>query len=442
MIMKTFALLTSALLFVPMALGADSPKTKLDKACKTAADAKKDVLLVFSGSKWNQASKDLEAQVLGSPEFPKTAAKNFVQALIEIPATREEAHEELLQFEQDYKFRIIPTVILADSKGRPYATMSEVKTKPEEFFAELTKLAKIRTERDQQFEMAQKAEGKKKAEFIVKGLKMVPEDSLIVFYEPELAMIEKADPKDETKFAGKIRKDEAIRKERLRYSALLNEKKYEEVIKQSRAEGAKLKGADAQRLRLYEVQALFRQRKYEEALKLIEPLKKMAPNSDLGKQCDQYAKQIEARIKAAERMKKAAEERSKPVVSKPVAIVTDINQLRKDAKKAEEDFAQAQEKEKGLVRSNQELAKKITAAEAELAKLRKEEKAAADALEKAAAEREKLGRKSKAMKEVVENHEAMEKRKREISELEKRAAELQKQAEELREKASEIRKGK
>jgi len=61
------------------------------------------------------------------------------------------------------------------------------------------------------------------------------------------------------------------------------------------------------------------------------------------------------------------------------------------------------------------------------------------ALDKVAAEREKLARRAKAMREVVENHEAMARRKLDISDLEKKAAELQKQADELRKKAKAIK---
>jgi prefoldin subunit 5 len=53
-----------------------------------------------------------------------------------------------------------------------------------------------------------------------------------------------------------------------------------------------------------------------------------------------------------------------------------------------------------------------------------------------------MARKTQALKDVVENHEAMERRKREIGELEKRAADLQKQAADLRKEADKIKKGK
>ena len=440
--MKTLALLTSVIFLLPVASGADSPKVQLSKAGKQAAAGKKDILLVFSGSTWNQASKDFESKILKAPKFVEAIGKNFVQVIIEIPTSRDKAHSDLIEFEKSYGFRSIPTIILADSKGRPYATTPPVKDKPEDFVATLAKLRQIRVDRDKSFQDAQKANGKKKAELIVKALKTLPQNSIAAFYEAEIAMIEKADPKNETVYAGEIRKAEALNKEQARYNDLFAKRKFDEIIKTSRAEGAKMKGEDAQRMKLYEVKALYAEQKYEEALKAVEALKKIAPESELGKRSTQFSSQVRGAMDREKRMKEAAAKRSKPIVSKPVAIVTDIKQLQKDAKKAEDDLAKAVENEKKLMTAKGELDKKISAAEAALAALRKEEKASAEVMKKAVQEREKLARKSKAMKEVVENHLAMEKRKREISELEKRAAELQKQADDLRKKASDIRKGK
>lgn len=440
--MKTIALLTSAFVLLPLASGADSPKVQLDKACQQASASKKDVLLIFSGSQWHQNSKDFEAKVLKTEKFAETVGQNFVQALIEIPPTREEAHQELLDFEKTYQFRSIPTLILTDAQGRPYGNTVPARDEElDKFIARLGDLREIRVERDKDFEAAEKAQGKEKAELLVKALKSLPQETIAAFYDPELIMIEKADPENETGYAGEIRKAQAIRKEQDRYNELFAGRKYDEIIKTSQAEVAKLKGEDAQRVKLYEVKALYAQRKYDEALKEVNVLEKMAPDSELGKRSAQFSSQIQGAIEREKRMKEAAEKRKQPVVSKPVAIVTDIKLLQADAKKAEEDLAKAMETEKALTKEKEEIAARIKAAQAELVALQQNEKASAEKLMQASAEREKLARKAQAMKEVVENHLAMEKRKREVSELEKKAAELKKQADDLRKQASEIREG-
>ena len=98
--------------------------------------------------------------------------------------------------------------------------------------------------------------------------------------------------------------------------------------------------------------------------------------------------------------------------------------------------------EKDLQKAKSEADQKIKTAEAALNALREAGKKADTVLKNAVTEREKLARKAQAMKDVVENHEAMEKRKRDISELEKRASALQKQADDLRKQADKIKKGK
>jgi chromosome segregation ATPase len=95
-----------------------------------------------------------------------------------------------------------------------------------------------------------------------------------------------------------------------------------------------------------------------------------------------------------------------------------------------------------LQKAKSEADQKIKTAEAALNALRDAGKKADTVLKNAVTEREKLARKAQAMKDVVENHEAMEKRKRDISELEKRASALQKQADDLRKQADKIKKGK
>ena len=98
--------------------------------------------------------------------------------------------------------------------------------------------------------------------------------------------------------------------------------------------------------------------------------------------------------------------------------------------------------EKDLQKAKSEVDQKIKTAEVALNALRDAGKKADTVLKNAVTEREKLARKAQAMKDVVENHEAMEKRKRDISELEKRASALQKQADDLRKQADKIKKGK
>ena len=441
--MEALPLLITALIALPASLSAKAPKELLKEAQAQAAKSKKDVLMIFTGSSWDKRSKTFEDQVLKAEPFKKEMGKHFVHVSFDVPKTREEAHEDLLEFEQDYRFQGIPSVILTDSRGRPYAYSAQIKEKADDYLKHLKELHKVGVERNKTFQAAAKEKGLKRAELYVKALKALPQNIIRDYYAPELTLIAEADKEGKTGYVAQIKKEEALRQEQARYNQLFRDKKYDKIIKDARAESAKLKGEEAQRVKLYEVQALFGQKKYDEAVAAVQALKKLDPKSDLGQRSDRFVTQIQGAKTRDEMMKQAAKNPKprKPIVSKPVAIVSDINELKKDAKAAEEELKKAMEREAALKAEKAELGKKISAAEADLKKLRASEKKSAEALTKVVTDREKLARKSQAMKDVVENHEAMEKRKREVSELEKKAAELQKQAEKLRKQADKIKKG-
>lgn len=443
--MKPFTFLVSALVAIPLALAAATPKQQMEAAQKKAAEHKKDLLMVFSGSSWQQASQKLHEGVLDTEAFNKGIEKNFVKVIFDCPRQRSEAHTDLLELSQTYRFRQIPSFVLTDHAGRPYAYATGKKD-PAESLKELGDLHKIRVERDRLFSEGHKAKGMERAKLLIKALETLPQDVVRDFYAPELTLIASADPEGKTDYVKQIQKADALRQEQARFEMFRKNKQFDEAIKAAKAEGAKLKGEDAQRVKLYEIQALADKNDYDQAAKEVEAMKKLAPESELAKRSKNYLSSLKNAKARHEKMQQAAKNPpvkrpSKPIVSKPVAIVTDINALKKEAKEAEVAAAKAVAHEEELKKANAGAAKKIADLEAELKKLRDGDKKAAEALKKAAVDREKLVRRATAMKDVVENHEAMEKRKRDVAELEKKAVELQKQAAALRKKAEDLKKG-
>lgn len=446
--MKPITFFISALAVLPLAVSADCPGHQMEAAQKKAAEQKKDLLIVISGNAWSKGSKEFDQEILRNDEIMKGMAKDFEKIVFDYPNRREDAHKDLLEIQQKYRFREMPSLILVDPQGRPYAYTGANNAKPDEFLAHLAGLHKVGVERDRLFGEGLKAKGLERANLYIQALKSLetlPDGSIREFYSPELTFIAQADPEGKTSYVNELEKAEALRNERERYNLFLRNREFDKVIKEAESEGAKLKGEDAQRLKIYVIQALAGKHDYEQAIKEIEVMTKMAPESDYAKNSKQYVSYLTNAKTRHERMKEGAKKprvAKKPIVSKPVAIVTDINALKKEAKEIEAAAAMAIVKEEELKKSNVASAKKISDLEAELKKLREGDKKAAEALKKASVEREKLARKATAMKEVVENHEAMEKRKRDIGLLEKKAAELKKQGEELRKKAAGIQQGK
>lgn len=441
--MKTITLIASVLAALPMTLSAHCPNHQIEAARTQAAAEKKDLMMVISGSGWNDQSKKFDTEVLNVEEFKKGISGKFVPVVIDLPAKREDAHENHLELQEKYRFRQMPSLILTDASGRPYAHTGMRKGSIAEYLKHLDELQAVRVERDRLMAEAGKAKGVEKAGLLVKALQSMPEDSISEFYQAELSEIEKADPEGKTEYAREIRKSEALAKEQARYEGYFEKKDYERILKEAKEEAAKVQGEDAQRLLLYGVRALADQKKFDEAGKAVDEMAKVDPESGFGKRAERYHAMLKSAKERHENGGRPPAKRpSGPIVSKPVAVVTDIEELRKDAKAIDADLAKSKESEKALLEEVAAGSKKIASMEAELEKAKAEEKKLAELLKMTTEESERLARKSEAMRDVIANHEAMEKRKREVSELEKRAADLQKQAEELRKKASEIKKGK
>ena len=433
--MKVIPLFFAVLLASSLSLVAESIKERVAQAQKAAVAQKKDLLLVLSASKWQKKSQEFEEKIIKSETLENGIKDHFIQVLIPCPRQRSEASKGLLELQQKYRFREMPSVVLIDAAGRPYAYTGARDLEPAAYLKQLRDFYEQRVQRDRLFAEAAQAEGLERAKLLIEGLKKMPQEMVRDFYSPQLLSIVRADKKEETTYVKEIEKTETLRKERERYGMLLRRGAYPEVIKNAQEAAAKLEGEDAQRLKLYEIQALAGLRKFEEAAKAVEEMVAMAPDSDHAKLSKQYLASLENSKRGSENSKAAAKKLAKPMVSKPIATISDINLLKKDAKEAELAAKHAVEQEEKLQKAASEMLEKIRETKAALEKLEAAHKENSATLKEASAQRERLVRRADAMKEVAENHEAMEKRKKEITNLEKKAAELQKQAAKLREKA-------
>ncbi len=95
----------------------------LDDAKKIAAAEHKDLLVNFTGLEWCGACMDLDREVLSRQEF-NTAEQTFVLVDIDLPSHREELGELQDLYNawlKQYFIHGLPTIMLADAAGRPYA---------------------------------------------------------------------------------------------------------------------------------------------------------------------------------------------------------------------------------------------------------------------------------------------------------------------------------
>jgi len=99
----------------------------LDRAKVEATKANKDLLLNFSASDWIPQSITWEENVFTKQDFIDAALKDFVLVRLDFPRKRNIQSDALRETNEKaaayYEIRKYPMVVLADSDGRPYATI-------------------------------------------------------------------------------------------------------------------------------------------------------------------------------------------------------------------------------------------------------------------------------------------------------------------------------
>jgi len=138
----------SAIAVSTCALGANPPgfTDDYDAALKRAADEKKTILAVFSGSDWCYWCKKLEGDFLSKREFTDAVTNDLVCLFVDSPNDKsrlsEKAREKNPGLVKKFGVRGFPTVMFIDSKGEKIADAKRRDMKPAEWGKYLVKAAK------------------------------------------------------------------------------------------------------------------------------------------------------------------------------------------------------------------------------------------------------------------------------------------------------------
>ena len=110
-----------------------------DAALKKAADEKKTVLALFTGSDWCIWCKRLEGEVLSQKAFSDEVGKTFVPVFLDFPSDKSLVKESTLkrnrELAEKYSIRGYPTVLLLDAKGEVLAQTGYQEGGPEKYLA-------------------------------------------------------------------------------------------------------------------------------------------------------------------------------------------------------------------------------------------------------------------------------------------------------------------
>lgn len=286
--------------------------TDFEEARKKAAAENKDLLLDFTGSDWCPPCKKLTANILSKDEFKKGAAAKFILVELDFPNDKskisETTQKQNLKLQELYNIKGYPTILLTDSKGRPYGQTGYREDGPKEYLAHLDELHAKRLARDEAFAAAEKLQGIQKAKALVAALRALPEDQLS-HYSDVTKQITALDPRDESGFiAAQKRKDARAALEKEVMTAMQSGKNADAIASIDQfITDYKAKGEEKQELLGMKMNPLLTAKKFDEAAKIIDEIIAAAPESRAAKFAENFKPRLQQMKAQAEAQKNAEE---------------------------------------------------------------------------------------------------------------------------------------
>ena len=285
---------TAAILSLPAAQAADGWLVDFEKAKAQAAKEEKSILMEFTGSDWCPPCKALAKNVLTKDVFKTEMPKNFVLLKLDSPRDKsKQTPEEIEQYKvlsAKYGIQGVPTIFLADAKGRPYyQTVGYSGDPADKYVANLKDQLGTLSKRDAAFAKAEKATGTEKAKLLAEGLSLVDDEMALKTYSEVVAEIIELDADNKaglkTKFDGL--KNSVEFKSELEATMSSNRGKPEDILAAIDKLIAEKKptGAALQEAVFMKSSILFQTDKAKAKEMLLEA-KELAPQSDTGKRID------------------------------------------------------------------------------------------------------------------------------------------------------------
>ena len=285
---------TAAILSLPAAQAADGWLVDFEKAKAQAAKEEKSILMEFTGSDWCPPCKALAKNVLTQDVFKTEMPKNFVLLKLDSPRDKsKQTPEEIEQYKvlaAKYSIQGVPTIFLADAKGRPYyQTVGYSGDPADKYVANLKEQLGTLAKRDAAFAKAEKATGTEKAKLLAEGLSLVDDEMALKTYSEVVAEIIELDADNKaglkTKFDGL--KNSVEFKSELEATMSSNRGKPEDILTAIDKLIAEKKptGAALQEAVFMKSSILFQTDKAKAKEMLLEA-KELAPKSETGKRID------------------------------------------------------------------------------------------------------------------------------------------------------------
>lgn len=154
----------------------------LDLALSLAKKNNAVVMMNFTGTDWCTACIHLKEKVLSTDEFARVYGGKIVMTAVDFPRLPElrakiskaesRRREELLN---SYKIKGLPTAVLLDAGGLPFAIITGSRPTPAEYMKVIDEALKTRSARDEAFSKASALRGMERAKALAAALRLLPE---------------------------------------------------------------------------------------------------------------------------------------------------------------------------------------------------------------------------------------------------------------------------
>lgn len=272
-------------------------KAAMEKAAKEG----KDIFMEFTGSDWCPPCINLKKTVLDSEVFKTQMPESYILLKLDNPRDKsKQSPEEIEQYKKlsaEFKVTGVPTVILLDAKGRPFAKNVGYGGQPAEVYVkDIVAKVDVRKTRDENFAKAEKAEGIDKAKLLDQAIAGLETEMAVAQYKDTVEEIIKLDEENsaglKTKYEG-VLNSVVIKSELQAIMRTAQPNNLDDVFAKLDAlvEEKKPQGQGLQEVLFMKAQLLFRGDKAKSKETLL-AAQKAAPETPVAKQIDEILKRF------------------------------------------------------------------------------------------------------------------------------------------------------
>ena len=152
--MRKLIFLSLLMAYLPFAVIAGVPRSWEDDpeaAFKRAKREKKDMLILFTGTKWNNICKIFDREVVDNRYFRELAEKNFIVVYFDFGFDAKVSAKDAYirnKCKEYYNVTVFPTVLVTDPNGKTRTVFRSYRSgSAGEFLSELAKYCKYKSDK-------------------------------------------------------------------------------------------------------------------------------------------------------------------------------------------------------------------------------------------------------------------------------------------------------